>query len=171
MSEVPVAMILRCPSCAYQHVDEGEWASRPHKTHLCADCGLEWRPFEYATVGVEAMETNQNQSEEWRKERMYGERDTALWAIVVGRLLDDSDPFRVVGSFLREEDADAAIADHEAATKVRGYEEALRDILSCVGAPDPHAPEKDGYVLRNHGYRFAAAVKDARALLKQEGSE
>ena len=50
---VPVAMVLRCPSCAYQHVDEGEWATRPHRTHLCADCGAEWRPFDYATVGVE----------------------------------------------------------------------------------------------------------------------
>ena len=46
-------MILRCPQCGVQHIDRDEWATtRVHRTHLCANCGQEWRPYEYATVGV-----------------------------------------------------------------------------------------------------------------------
>jgi hypothetical protein len=43
---------LECPKCQLWHVDEGEWATKPHKTHRCAGCGHEWRPFDYASVGV-----------------------------------------------------------------------------------------------------------------------
>lgn len=48
----PVPMNLNCPCCNAEHLDEGEWATRPHKTHQCQGCGHEWRPFEYATVGI-----------------------------------------------------------------------------------------------------------------------
>jgi hypothetical protein len=54
----PVDMTLVCPSCGRRHVDVGEWATRPHKTHRCVDgpdgigCSNEWRPFDYPTVGV-----------------------------------------------------------------------------------------------------------------------
>ena len=48
----PAAMTLHCPKCEKLHVDEGEWATRPHKTHQCQHCMHEWRPFEYPTVGV-----------------------------------------------------------------------------------------------------------------------
>jgi ABC-type nickel/cobalt efflux system permease component RcnA len=47
---VPVEIC--CPKCGKHHIDEGEWATKPHHTHLCAGCGHEWRPFEYPTVGV-----------------------------------------------------------------------------------------------------------------------
>lgn len=48
----PVAVTVFCPKCAAPHVDEGEWAIRPHKTHQCQSCGHEWRPFPFATVGI-----------------------------------------------------------------------------------------------------------------------
>lgn len=48
----PVPLVLYCPECGAQHVDAGEWATRPHKTHQCQSCKAEWRPFLYATVGV-----------------------------------------------------------------------------------------------------------------------
>lgn len=63
----PVPLVLHCPA-GHPHVDEGEWATRPHKTHKCqakrwrggggptppdwGTCGLEWRPAEFPTVGV-----------------------------------------------------------------------------------------------------------------------
>ena len=47
----------------------------------------------------------------WRKERMYGERDTVLWAIVAGQTVED---FHVIGSALKEEDADTIILAHNA---------------------------------------------------------
>lgn len=48
----PQPVHLFCPVCAAPHLDEGEWATRPHKTHQCQGCGHEWRPFPFATVGV-----------------------------------------------------------------------------------------------------------------------
>ena len=48
----PILMVLRCPYCTAYHVDEGEWAARPHRTHLCALCGKTWRPANVPTVGV-----------------------------------------------------------------------------------------------------------------------
>lgn len=49
----PVPVTIYCPKCETMHLDDGEWATRPHKTHLCLECGQEWRPFPYATVGVD----------------------------------------------------------------------------------------------------------------------
>ena len=48
----PVPTVLHCPDCEEIHVDEGEWATRPHKTHQCQHCRHEWRPYQVHTVGV-----------------------------------------------------------------------------------------------------------------------
>lgn len=50
-----VPMELHCPFCHEQHIDEGEWATRPHKTHLCAYCEHQWRPANIPTVGVRSI--------------------------------------------------------------------------------------------------------------------
>lgn len=53
-----IPMILFCPHCRKQHVDEGKWATRPHRTHACVDdvagkgCGKAFTPSTYRTVGV-----------------------------------------------------------------------------------------------------------------------
>lgn len=49
---VPIPMLLWCPDCCLAHIDEGEWATRPHKTHRCEHCSHEWRPANVPTVGV-----------------------------------------------------------------------------------------------------------------------
>lgn len=51
----PIPMLIVCIGCGQQHVDEGEWATKPHRTHLCKFCGLEWRPALVHTVGVEKL--------------------------------------------------------------------------------------------------------------------
>lgn len=52
----PVPMILVCPECRGVHVDRGVWATiRIHRSHLCESCGHIWKPFDYATVGVEKL--------------------------------------------------------------------------------------------------------------------
>jgi hypothetical protein len=48
----PEPLFLFCPACGSQHEDLGEWATRPHRTHLCLFCKHEWRPHEHPTVGV-----------------------------------------------------------------------------------------------------------------------
>lgn len=51
----PIAIITACPKCEEPHTDTGEWATKPHKTHLCALCGHEWTPCNWPTVGVDAL--------------------------------------------------------------------------------------------------------------------
>lgn len=62
-----IPLVMYCP-VGHQHVDEGEWRTRPHKTHQCQVpvpcycgksgcqtmyvCGIEWRPSNFPTVGV-----------------------------------------------------------------------------------------------------------------------
>lgn len=50
--EVPVPLLLWCPACHERHVDEGELATRPHRTHACQGCGFLWAPAVVPTVGV-----------------------------------------------------------------------------------------------------------------------
>ncbi len=48
----PTPMILTCPSCSARHIDEGEFATKPH--HL-PGCGMVWRPALVPTVGVQFL--------------------------------------------------------------------------------------------------------------------
>ena len=48
----PVPMRLTCPACTVLHIDEGEFATKPHHTHACQACGNVWRPAIVPTVGV-----------------------------------------------------------------------------------------------------------------------
>lgn len=48
----PVPMRLHCPECGGLHLDEGEFATKPHHTHACQHCGACWRPAVANTVGV-----------------------------------------------------------------------------------------------------------------------
>jgi predicted RNA-binding Zn-ribbon protein involved in translation (DUF1610 family) len=47
-----IPMRLTCPECGKLHVDEGEFAIKPHHTHSCQHCGLTWRPAVEPTLGV-----------------------------------------------------------------------------------------------------------------------
>ena len=48
----PIPMRLVCEGCGELHIDEGEFATKPHHTHSCQHCGLTWRPAVVHTVGV-----------------------------------------------------------------------------------------------------------------------
>ncbi len=48
----PIPMYLTCPKCLARHIDEGEFAEKPHHTHSCQVCGLTWRPALVHTAGV-----------------------------------------------------------------------------------------------------------------------
>lgn len=52
----PIPMLLDCPDCFLAHIDVGEWATRPHRTHKCVHCGNEWRPANVPTRGVQALD-------------------------------------------------------------------------------------------------------------------
>lgn len=48
----PIPMILWCPACTVRHIDDGEFATKPHHTHACQNCGIVWRQSIVPTVGV-----------------------------------------------------------------------------------------------------------------------
>ncbi len=54
MSE-PIPMILTCPECTMRHIDRGDFATKPHHTHACQECGFVWRPAVVTTVGVQFL--------------------------------------------------------------------------------------------------------------------
>lgn len=83
-ARLPIDMVLYCPQCGRQHIDEPTgcdmgmgcseagicyatnngaperctlWTNPPHKSHLCAGCGFIWRPADVPTNGVWAIET------------------------------------------------------------------------------------------------------------------
>jgi predicted RNA-binding Zn-ribbon protein involved in translation (DUF1610 family) len=47
-----IPMILHCPGCGERHIDEGEFAEKPHSCHACQHCGFVWRPAKVNTHGV-----------------------------------------------------------------------------------------------------------------------
>lgn len=51
----PIPMLLWCPTCGNRHIDEGEFATKPHHTHACQTCGMVWRPSLMPTVGVQFL--------------------------------------------------------------------------------------------------------------------
>lgn len=48
----PIPMLIHCPMCNERHIDEGPFATKPHHTHACQECGHVWRPAIVPTVGV-----------------------------------------------------------------------------------------------------------------------
>ncbi len=48
----PISMRLPCPDCGALHIDTGRFATKPHHTHACQECGAVWRPAIVPTVGV-----------------------------------------------------------------------------------------------------------------------
>jgi hypothetical protein len=75
----PIDMVLYCPKCGMQHIDEPEvlakvfachhadpmacdcdnkrWVNPPHRSHLCHGCDHVWRPADVPTNGVRAVTT------------------------------------------------------------------------------------------------------------------
>jgi hypothetical protein len=61
LATVPIPMLLFCPKCGHQHVDAPDpakgWDNPPHRSHLCDNCGVIWRPADVLTTGVAGIDT------------------------------------------------------------------------------------------------------------------
>jgi len=55
-----VPMILFCPN-GHRHIDEQEFAEKPHHTHACQECGIVWRPTKINTHGVRFLPGYKNE--------------------------------------------------------------------------------------------------------------
>jgi len=64
----PIPMLLWCPLCHTRHLDEGEFATKPHHSHSCQKCGLTWRPAIVHTVGVQFLPGFKNETKAERQE-------------------------------------------------------------------------------------------------------
>jgi hypothetical protein len=58
----PIPMLIYCPECSERHLDEGEFATKPHHTHACQFCGCVWRPAIVATCGVQFLPGFKNEA-------------------------------------------------------------------------------------------------------------
>lgn len=61
-SRPPIPLILFCPICDARHIDEGSFASEPHKSHACQGCGFTWAPSNVPTVGVRFLPGYKNET-------------------------------------------------------------------------------------------------------------
>jgi hypothetical protein len=59
--QTPIPMRIPCPGCGELHLDEGEFATKPHRDHVCQSCGLTWRPALVPTVGVRFLPGYENE--------------------------------------------------------------------------------------------------------------
>jgi hypothetical protein len=59
-----IPMILHCPQCGERHIDEGEFADKPHHTHACQGCGFVWRPAKVNTHGVQFLPGYKNEGQQ-----------------------------------------------------------------------------------------------------------
>jgi hypothetical protein len=61
IAETPIDMVLICPNCGTQHIDqpqpEKNWDNPPHRSHECHHCDWVWRPADVPTNGVEKIQT------------------------------------------------------------------------------------------------------------------
>ncbi len=96
----PTPVILYCPKCITQHIDEGEWATKPHRTHLCKNCQYEWRPSFHPTVGVASMSAETLSTPE-RIDRAMA--NTAVDDVIAGKV---ADPYKRMWSYMDKEQAE-----------------------------------------------------------------
>ncbi len=70
-ASTPIPLILFCPGpvsdghggqkmCGTRHIDEGDFATIPHRTHTCQACGFQWAPGVVPTVGVQFLPGTKN---------------------------------------------------------------------------------------------------------------
>lgn len=79
----PIPIRLHCPACGTLHIDEGDFATKPHHTHACQGCGMIWRPAKVDTVGVRFLPGYKNEpaaaSPQQLADRQLGEAIAATY--------------------------------------------------------------------------------------------
>jgi len=51
MKPIKIKVTIYCPHCNGQHIDEGKYAIKPHRLHLCFHCGKKFKVAK-PTIGV-----------------------------------------------------------------------------------------------------------------------
>lgn len=156
----PIPMILFCPACGLQHIDEPEgtgtfhgpdeapreivtWDNPPHRSHLCHECGHIWRPADVATEGVAAISTLGNADSPPVRDRAAqelspGHTDLMVTPESIGPWLEQDAAARTICDFMGWPEDGPAWADaHRLATLLRGPPAAPSSaVLPSDGAHD-----------------------------------
>lgn len=121
----PIPMLLFCPSCGIQHIDEPDertphWDNPPHRSHLCHACGCIWRPADVATVGVVRIATS-GKADNWGKSNC-----TAIAALTAHKpdtqgLREALEPFARLGDLIELETEGFADTDELPLTTEDGH--------------------------------------------------
>src|ERR1044072_1073994 len=126
---LPIDLLLFCPMCATQHVDEAKpdvcekcgceeefcpcedftaWLNPPHKSHRCTACNHVWRPADVPTNGVAELKTKGERDGEAKPSM----RERDAWIETAARHARNEDYYRglvqQIGAMLRK---DAYISD------------------------------------------------------------
>lgn len=105
MNTIPIDILLFCPNCGEQHVDEAKpdvceacggvkddfpktegmliclcstftaWLNPPHKSHCCVACNHVWRPADVPTNGALTLKTSGSRDGNPRPRYFYTARD------------------------------------------------------------------------------------------------
>ena len=79
--------LLWCPFCRKQHIDEGVWRTKPHRTHRCVDdadgkgCGREWT-LDERIFGVRIEMPAAEPTDEELEEEAHGVSEAILRGLV-----------------------------------------------------------------------------------------
>jgi hypothetical protein len=114
----PIDILLFCPNCAEQHIDEAKpdicetcgfdvhsckcgtftaWLNPPHKSHRCEECNHVWRPADVPTNGVRAIQTKGSRDGNPKPRYFLGEaRITELEAKVVAATEREAKMFAIL---------------------------------------------------------------------------
>lgn len=166
----PIDMILHCPVCHEQHIDEPEegdpdftedgrafvarkgWDNPPHRSHLCHGCGSIWRPADVPTNGVREIKTK-------------GKADALRTSPEGAQTVTNSDIFEVLSDNYRE-------------LRNGDFSSVAEDIMSLLRTRalpqiDRDAMRSDvGFILAallDHAYTIPKAVDLIMAHLKDGG--
>lgn len=85
----PIPMILYCPRCHTQHIDEPTetWPNPPHRSHLCEACGCIWRPADVPTTGVAGIKTT-GKADNWRNHASPESRGVEATTDLIDNVID-----------------------------------------------------------------------------------
>lgn len=152
-----IPTLLWCPECGEQHIDEGEWETRPHKTHQCQSCGHEWRPYEVPTRGVRDEKAQQAQRDAEQRlgnllAVMHGDGGHYVAKHGWGKATEDA----MVVKYALLDRAEAAEAD------LRRAREALKDAVRFVDSAQWHGTASEKAGARDWFENHAAALEATR---------
>jgi hypothetical protein len=173
----PIPMILYCPMCHFKHVDEGNFATKPHHTHACQGpkCGLVWRPAIVPTVGVEYLPNFKNVPEPDEEDACSPDKERGQEAIrrLQAHLITRDGQLAGVTRatrFLRAELSYALHGWQKAKDAQARWEARWEDLVAEVGpmeagvpdrTNDLHEPSAVAEFLDGHGDRAHAAVGES----------